>query len=146
MRGNKAMAKQKTQTKIQRTTKNLKAIMNFLENSHCPVSIDEIYIALKNENPALSLSTVYRIIDKLEKDNIVNKITTLRGKKSLYDLAHTHHSHYMVCSECNKMIPLEYCPIENFNCDVVQKSGFNVTGHRFEIYGQCRECINKKGC
>lgn len=129
-----------------RASKNRDKIISFLQKQIAPVAVDDIYDNIKKLNSNISLSTVYRIIEKLSRLNIVRKATTLDDNKAVYELIKddTKHSHYMICTKCKKMIPIQECPIHELEKNIADKTGFNITGHKFELYGECASCANKK--
>jgi Fe2+ or Zn2+ uptake regulation protein len=38
------------------------------------------------------------------------------------------------------MIPVEGCPLEEYEKLLHNQMGFDITGHKFEIYGYCQKC------
>lgn len=128
-----------------RASKNRDDVICILQNSSTPVSVEDIYEKIKKINNKISLSTVYRIIEKLVNLGIVHKVTTLDDNKALYEIikdSHTHH-HYMICVKCKKMIPIDDCPVKELEKIIAYKTGFNITGHKFELYGECENCARK---
>lgn len=125
-----------------RNSKNTDAVVAFLIEKKVPVSVDDIFYKLKEENQKLSLSTVYRIIEKLCSLNIVRKAAT-DGGKSLYELVKNGHKHYIICTKCKKMVALDNCPISEMEKKISSDTGFHITGHKYEIYGECDECFSK---
>ena len=57
----------------------------------------------------------------------------------VYELNRGEHTHYAVCLECHKRIPLPSCPFAHVHLE--QDTGdFTVTGHKLELYGYCKKC------
>ncbi|MBS4759786.1 MAG: transcriptional repressor [Clostridium sp.] len=130
--------------KGQRYSKNRNDVIECLENESFPLTIDEIYSNLKQKNDKLSLSTIYRITEKLSSLNIVKKSFMLDDNKARFELMKEKHHHYMICTKCKKMIPIDGCPVEKVEEDIARSTGFNITGHKFELYGECSDCIKKE--
>ena len=131
--------------KGQRASKNRDEVISLLQKQSAPIAVDDIYENIKQFNNKISLSTVYRIIEKLVNLNIVHKVTTLDDNKALYEIvkdSRTHH-HYMICVKCKKMIPIDDCPVKELEKSIADKTGFNITGHKFELYGECKNCAQK---
>lgn len=128
-----------------RNSKNRNEVISVLMNENVPISVDDIFYKLKSksENNKLSLSTVYRIIDKLIELNIVRKAST-DEKKTLYELTQKGHRHYIICTKCKKMIALDTCPIKELEEKIYQNTGFHITGHKYELYGICQDCFNSE--
>ncbi len=122
-----------------KNTKSRKAVIDVLQNAKMPISVEEIYLAIKNEGISTNLSTVYRILDLMESMKLVNKIVVDDGK-ARYELTGDGHRHHLICTNCRKMIPIDTCPLKSLEKDVGEKTNFDITGHRLEIYGVCPEC------
>lgn len=128
-----------------RTSKNRDEVIALLQKQSAPMAVEDIYENIRKTNSKISLSTVYRIIEKLVNLNIAHKVTTLDDNKALYEIvkdSHTHH-HYMICVKCKKMIPIDDCPVKELEKKIENKTGFNITGHKFELYGECENCAHK---
>ena len=128
-----------------RASKNRDDVISLLQQGASPMTVEDIYESIKKLNNKISLSTVYRIIEKLVNLNIVHKVTTLDDNRALYEIvkdSHNHH-HYMICVKCKKMIPIDDCPVKELEKSIEDKTGFSITGHKFELYGECKNCAQK---
>lgn len=123
-----------------RASKNRKAVLEILEKSKTPVTIDQIYNKLRKKNENVSLSTIYRIMEKLTTNNITTKSIVMNDNKARYELIRNNHKHYIICTKCNQMIPIENCPINELEKNISKTLGFNITGHKLELYGECSSC------
>lgn len=126
----------------QRSSKNRDSVIYVLMNESVPISVENIFLKMKEKNNKLSLSTVYRIIDKLSELGIVREAARQDDKK-LYELVQNGHHHYIICTKCKKMTVLDSCPIGELEQKISDETGFYITGHKYEIYGECEECHNK---
>ena len=127
-----------------RTSKNRDEVLEIMEKSSVPLTIDEIYEKIQKKNFSIALSTIYRIIDKLAALNIVRIAATLDDNKARYELVKEQHHHYMICNKCKKMIPIDICPVEELEQEIANSAGFTITGHKFELYGECKNCAQKE--
>lgn len=125
-----------------RTTESRKLVLEVLEKKQEPMTADEIFLQVKQQH-GLNFSTVYRILSALTEKNITLKCVGGNGI-AYYQLNNHSHSHYLVCSECHKRIPIEGCPLNEISDKLVEKTGFHITGHNLEFIGECPECIEKK--
>lgn len=125
-----------------RITENRKLVLEVLEEKHEPMTADEIYLMARQKRE-LNYSTVYRILSILTDKNIILKNVGGNGI-SYYQLNNHNHSHYLVCSECHKRIPIDGCPLDEISDKLVEKTGFHITGHNLEFIGECPECIKKE--
>jgi Fur family ferric uptake transcriptional regulator len=122
-----------------KNTKPRQAISDILENTGVPVSAEDIYNSLVKKAIKINLSTVYRSLELLESFGVVNK-TVISDGRALFELTKDHHTHQMICTKCNKMIPVELCPLTDIQKQIEKSTEFQVTGHRIEIFGICSEC------
>lgn len=127
-----------------RNSKNRDRILAVMEKVSAPMTIDEIFTEIKKEQNSVSLSTIYRIIDKLKTLNIVRVAAILDDNKARYELVKKQHHHYMICKKCKKMIPIDICPIEDLEHKIAASKEFTITDHKFELYGKCKDCTEKE--
>lgn len=122
-------------------TKHRSAVMSVLENAKTPMSVDEIYDALKASGDSVWLSTIYRILDSLLQYQVINKIN-ISDQQAVYKLNKHTHSHYAICLNCKKIIELDHCALSAYQ-EMLNEKHFLVKGHKIEIYGLCQKCQNK---
>jgi len=127
-----------------KNTKRRNSIMKVLENTETPLTVEEIFLALKDEHASIWLSTVYRTLEILTQKKLVIKSTIIGDDKARYELNHNEHKHHVVCVGCHKRIPFEECPVNDFEKALKERIDFNVTGHKLEIYGYCKDCKLEK--
>lgn len=125
-----------------KNTQNRQLILKILEDSHKPVTAEEIFIQARQQHE-LNFSTVYRTLATLTEKNIILKNIQMDGK-ACYQMNNHSHNHYLVCSECQKRVPIENCPLEEMGESLVKQTGFHITGHNLEFIGECPDCIKKK--
>ena len=121
-------------------TRQRKAVYDVLNEAKEPLSAVQIYSNLeKSEQEAFAVSTVYRILTAFEEQHYVTKTAWIGDGTIVYELNRGEHTHYAVCLECHKRIPLEHCPFAHIHLE--QETGdFTITGHKLELYGYCKEC------
>ena len=128
---------------LERNSKNRKAIIEILSSEKLPVTAEYIHMKLKEINPSASISTVYRSLDKLILNNLALKSIIMDSNKAKYEINRKSHTHYLICTNCKLMQPLNICPLNNLNPKLQNETGFKITGHKLEIYGTCKDCNNK---
>lgn len=125
-------------------TKQRKSVYKVLKEAAEPLSAAGIYHLAEREagGEEYALSTVYRILTAFEEKGLVEKNVSLEDGAVVYTLTGDSHTHYAVCLECRRRIPLQSCPFAHIQLEK-ETEGFIVTGHRLELYGYCRECGGK---
>lgn len=127
-----------------KNTKQRVSVMEVLADSEVPLTAEQIYMRLHEgtceECSSLSLSTVYRVLDLLVRKGVISKNGLIDGGKALYEVVTGMHRHNLVCIKCHKTIPIENCPIGKLEKDLEKTTGFEISGHKLEIYGICPDC------
>lgn len=88
--------------------------------------------------PQISFDTIYRNIALFQELGIL-EWTQLENER-MYRLScatHDHH-HHLICTSCGKTKQIDLCPM---NAVLGEPEEFTITGHKFEIYGFCQECV-----
>ncbi|NLD45919.1 MAG: transcriptional repressor [Clostridiaceae bacterium] len=140
------MAKKKKENNILtrigcKNTQSRQAIIGVLENASCPLSAEDIYLKIKELGTSVNLSTVYRTLELMESKQLVDKSITVDGKAK-YELTVDGHRHHLICTNCHKSVPIDICPLDKLQKDVGEKTNFDITGHKLELYGLCPKCRN----
>lgn len=145
------MCKEKSQIEYPvgiKWTRQRKDVFEIILQAHEPLSALEIYNRIdKNTQTAnYAVSTIYRILAIFEEKGIVNKIASLWDGTAVYEQKSDHHTHYAVCLDCHKRVPMQECPISHIDLDT-QDDSFTITDHKLEVYGYCKHCsdIHKNG-
>jgi Fur family transcriptional regulator, ferric uptake regulator len=123
-----------------KNTKHRNSILNIIEKSAQPVTAEQIYRVLINDDVAINLSSVYRILNTLVEKCLIIKTSMAGESKAVFELNRFEHKHYVVCTQCKKIISVPGCPLEEYEKTLREKMGFNIQGHQLEIFGVCREC------
>ncbi len=124
-------------------TRQRKSVYRVLWEASEPLNAIQIYNLAERDARAeeYAVSTVYRILAVFEEKELVEKNVWMGDGTVAYALNRGLHTHYAVCLECHRRIPLQGCPFAHMHMDSAAE-GFTVTGHKLELYGYCRECRN----
>ena len=104
------------------------------ENKH--LTAEEIYRKMKVNFPAISLATVYTVLELYSKKKLVREMR-IAFDKSCFDGRMDSHHHFF-CKKCAKIYDIDLHP-----CPSLQRS--EVNGHQIEelqgyFYGICSNC------
>lgn len=121
-------------------TKHRCMIMQIIADSSQPLTAEQIFLELRDKDVSINLSTVYRTLESFVSKGLIIKTNVASDTKSLFELNRMVHKHYLICVGCKKMLPVDGCPLEEYEKLIHDKVGFDITGHRLEIYGYCRDC------
>jgi Fur family transcriptional regulator, ferric uptake regulator len=123
-----------------KNTKSRNLIYDFLSHSDVPATAEQIFLKLKESDTSINLSTVYRILEIFVNKGIVLKSNISDNNKSMFELNRLEHKHHIVCVRCKKIFPMDDCPFEEYERKIQNKLGFDVIGHKLEIFGFCKKC------
>jgi Fe2+ or Zn2+ uptake regulation protein len=138
------LIEKKLKDKGYKLTNQRKAIIEVLyEHKGKFLTAEEIYLKSKKIYNQTNFSTVYRNLEIMENIDVIHK-TSISDGASIYELSNTdEHHHHVICKSCGKTEEIDFCPLEDIFLKVNSKS-FRLTDHRFELYGFCNECEDKK--
>ncbi len=115
-------------------------ILYTLDHANGFLTAEDIYNELKPTIEHLSLSTIYRSLEQLEKVHLIESVSLENKKEAQYELAHSKHAHHLICLTCGKVIHIHDCPIHDFAKAVSSQHHFKVTSHTLDLYGYCEAC------
>jgi Fur family ferric uptake transcriptional regulator len=132
-----------------RITMPRQAILEALHNTEEHLSAEDIFIAVREEYPAIGLTTVYRTLELLVNMGIVFKFD-FGDKRSRYELSEGpegfRHHHHLVCTKCARIIDYtDYIDsekelLEKTENGLSKKYNFKISNHLIRFYGLCDRC------
>ncbi|MEG2189647.1 MAG: transcriptional repressor, partial [Christensenella sp.] len=117
-----------------KNTRQKELILNEIRASKSHPTADEIYEALKDECPRLSLATVYRNLAAFCEAGLALRLPTFG--KDRFDGRITRHFHF-ICEKCGELFDIEPAGFDDFRAAVESESGFEVEGQNILLYGRC---------
>ncbi|MCR5108844.1 MAG: transcriptional repressor [Lachnospiraceae bacterium] len=108
----------------------------------------EICNDLKSKGSSIGMATVYRQLEKLVDEGIVNKYFIDEGSSACFEYAadvtgDTYpRCYHMKCESCGRLIHLDCAEIRNLEEHVFSEHSFRINPLRTVFYGLCEECYN----
>ena len=99
-----------------------------------------IYDELKPEFPELSLGTVYRNLNILRDQGLLQVLSS----GSTFDRfdANTAPHYHFVCTACGKVEDVDVQVREDIDERIGARIGRRIVGHRLDFFGLCPDCSN----
>ncbi|GAC1399586.1 MAG: transcriptional repressor [Vulcanimicrobiaceae bacterium] len=120
-----------------RITKQRAAVLRALgSGSH--LSAETILERVRNEIPGVSLGTIYRTLDILRENGLV-QIFSFGGNAARYEAAHGKHYHLM-CSSCRELTDVRRDDIDPLAHAIACDAGFTEVEVALTITGRCLSC------
>lgn len=104
-------------------------------------SADQVYEAVRERIPGLSLTTVYRVLDTLVELGVVRRLHHA-GTGARFD-GKTERHHHLVCRKCGCVIDIETDSLEGLRVPSGERRGFAIEDYSVHFVGLCRACRRK---
>lgn len=125
-----------------RITPQRHAVLEYLLTSMSHPTADEIYKALEDRFPNMSVATVYNNLRILREIGLVRELT-YGDDSSRFDSNMKDHYH-IICEDCGKIVDFHYPTLDEIESLAEKVSGFEISHHRMELYGKCDNCAKVK--
>jgi Fur family ferric uptake transcriptional regulator len=107
--------------KAQRTRSQEK-ILTFLKTLNREISAQDLYLELRAARKSLGLATVYRALEALKLEGVV-QVRTLSSGESLYSSIQEDR-HHLTCLHCGQSIAIDQCPVHELEQQLQQAHQF----------------------
>jgi Fur family transcriptional regulator, peroxide stress response regulator len=123
-----------------RMTPQRHAILSYLLSTDSHPTADDIYKALEERFPSMSVATVYNNLKVFIDSGLVRELA-YGDDSSRFDADMSEHYHAH-CSECGKIVDFNFPVLREAEISAASETGFRINGHRLEVYGTCPECAD----
>jgi Fur family ferric uptake transcriptional regulator len=121
-----------------RMTQPRKVIARVLEESDDHPDVEELYNRASAVDPRISIATVYRTVKLFEEAGILDKLEFGDGRARYEDAEREHHDH-LIDMNSGEVIEFVDEEIEALQEKIAEKLGYELRGHRLELYGVPRK-------
>lgn len=128
-------------------SREILSCLEFYRGTHVNVPMISRY--LEEHGHSVGVATIYRHLEKLEKDGLVRKFI-LDGKAGACfqfigeDAGHCHRHYHLKCERCGKLIHLQCETLDTVEEHILRDHGFAVNPMKTVFYGICEECAEEK--
>lgn len=123
-------------------TANRSLILAHLEKLTRFSSAQTIYAEMKAAGRSIGLATVYRNLQGMAEEGLIDHIQT--ESETLYRACATRtHHHHLICRDCGETVEITGHTVEQWAKDLEADTGFTDITHMLEFTGLCRSCSAK---
>jgi|FrelakmetLWP11LW_1041352.scaffolds.fasta_scaffold23729_1 Fur family peroxide stress response transcriptional regulator len=122
-------------------SKQRQAILELLGQTEIHPTADWLYQKLKKKFPSLSLGTVYRNLNILVEQGLVENLP-FGSTHDRYEAIKNPHYH-LVCETCGSVSDFDMPHYTEINQQAQKMSGFQISRHRIDFFGTCKKCQSK---
>ena len=119
-------------------TRNQERVLKLLETIKQGISAQNIYIELRQRNQNMGLATVYRSLEALKLEGMI-QVRTLANGEAVYSLVQ-QDKHHLTCLQCGVSIPINQCPVHELEEQLHVSHKFKIFYHTLEFFGLCNKC------
>jgi Fe2+ or Zn2+ uptake regulation protein len=121
-----------------RLTPQRQMILDIIQEAHEHLSADEICQRVRERQPFVSLSTIYRTLELLKALDLVREVMLSPGK-SYYEPAGGDH-HHLLCRVCGRIIHVSDELLGDLRAQLGARHGFTALSISLLVIGYCCEC------
>src|SRR5271154_5136349 len=129
-----------------RLTRQRRVILEVMDAADQHLDVDQILERARKIDSGVHLVTVYRTIDLLKKQGLIDELDLLhlRGDRHYYE-SHGPRDHiHVACLRCGKVREFESALYEELKRQISHDCGIEITVSRTEVGGLCADCRKKR--
>jgi Fe2+ or Zn2+ uptake regulation protein len=128
-----------------RMTPQRRLILEALEHSGVHPTAEQVLSTVKQQDPTLNLSTVYRTLRWLEAEELISTRLFNEGRlQERFDAVMPHEHHHFMCTICKDVIEFDTDLIEKIKLRLEVETGVRVEHGSIVFYGLCARCRRKQ--
>ena len=115
-------------------------LLKIFENNPLPQTQEELRQGLAKMGLDLNKTTIYRQLEKLEKENLIKPVS-LGDRQTRYELNLHNHHHHLVCTNCKKVEDIfVHNDVKHVEDKIRKDKNFQIQNHILEFFGLCAQC------
>lgn len=130
-------------------TRQQKVILQCMEHMEPGyITAGQIAEYLKKQGETVGLTTVYRHLERFQKEGIVQKIMLDGNSGACYQYIRKkeddENQFLLKCEDCGDIMNMDCGHMKELYSHVLEEHHFNVNPHRTMFYGVCEKCLVKE--
>lgn len=123
-----------------RITKQKKLIYKTLAKQENFLSVKKLHSILLSKGEKVGIATIYRTLQYMMANNLIDSITSEGNTKKLYRLCPRNHHHHIVCNKCGANKEFKSINLEKETNAIAKQFNYSNIHHVVEIFGLCQQC------
>ena len=119
-------------------TKYEREIYHIITGSVKHLTVEQIYMEIKNKYPKVVLATVYNNVNKLWKAGLIRKVS-VENMPDRYDRL-TRHDH-LVCQRCGRLADISF---EDLTASLRRQLGEDFFSYDLKVFYLCPDCRKQR--
>ena len=115
-------------------TDQRRVIARVLSHADDHPDAEEVHRRASEEDPRISLATVYRTVKLFEETGIIERHDFRDGRSRFEEATDDHHDH-LIDVKSGEVIEFVNDEIERLQVEIARKLGYKLVDHRLELYG-----------
>jgi Fur family ferric uptake transcriptional regulator len=116
-----------------RLTGQRRLIAAVLAESEDHPDVPELHRRAALRDETISLSTVYRTVKRFEEQGIIERHAFQDGRARYEKASKDHHDH-LIDIETGRVVEFRSEDIEHLQAEIARRLGYELVGHRLELY------------
>jgi len=125
-----------------RNTQQRQLVLDMMKENFTHPTADEIYTKIRRKAPKISRGTVYRNLNLLSEQGMIQRLTTPAGPDH-YDCNTNGHYHFL-CRKCDRVFDASIPYDEALDRTPASMAGFKTEYHWLMLVGLCPDCQKEK--
>jgi Fur family ferric uptake transcriptional regulator len=117
-----------------RMTDQRRVVARVLSMAKDHPDVEELYRRAHDEDPHISIATVYRTVRLFEEAGIIERHDFRDGRSRYEEMPDVHHDH-LIDMRTGRVIEFADEEIEKLQHAIAKRLGFRLVDHRLELYG-----------
>ena len=118
-----------------RITEQRRIIARVISDSEDHPDVETLYERASKIDSGISIATVYRTVRLFEEAGVVEKHDFGDGRSRYEEAGDDHHDH-LIDTRTGEVIEFFDAEIERLKTEIAERLGFELIGHKLELYGK----------
>ena len=127
-----------------RVTPQRKLLLEIIRQGEGHLDADEIYRRAREQDPRISLSTVYRNLNLLKELGLISELH-LDQEHHHYELRDAKDHYHLICSNCDRVVEFHSARVGKLMDQISGDNNFLIERVHIDLVGLCGDCGGRKG-